>query len=90
MSRRLPELLDHVDALIAEGVLGATDLNAADYQIGPSVRLLMAFDDLRSGIEGRPAGALALRMAPHYPGHPRSVLPAELLRSTTARGAEAA
>jgi hypothetical protein len=46
-------------------------------------RLLLA----RKGIE---LDGVALRVAPHYPGHPRSVLPAELLRSATARGAEAA
>ncbi|MDQ3586743.1 MAG: hypothetical protein M3375_00085 [Actinomycetota bacterium] len=72
----LPGLLDHVDELIAEGVIGGEALNAADFQIAASVRLLLTMDDLRSGIERRPAGAHALRVAPHFPGRIPPVLPA--------------
>src|ERR1700745_150155 len=41
--RRRPELIDHVDELIAQGVIGGSEPNAADYQIATSVRLLLAF-----------------------------------------------
>jgi glutathione S-transferase len=74
---RLPELLDHVDQLIADGVIGGAEPNAADFQIGPSVRLLMAFDQLRPLIGGRPAAALALSVVPTFQGHIPSALPPE-------------
>lgn len=72
----LPRLLDRVDELIDEGVLDGTDPSVADFQIGTSLRLLMCFDDLRPGLESRPAGRLAMRVAPSFPGRIRSVLPA--------------
>jgi glutathione S-transferase len=64
-----PEMLDKVDALLAAGTIGGAELNAADFQIATSLRLAMTLDDLRPAIENRPAGALALRVAPEYPGH---------------------
>jgi len=75
----LPGLLDRVDELIGDGVLGGGDLNAADYQIGTSLRLLSCFDDLRPALERRSAGTLAMRVAPHFPGHVGPVLPAAWL-----------
>ena len=77
--RKLPELLDHVDKLIAEGVIGGDEPNAADYQIGTSVRLLMAFDQLRPLIANRPAGAFAEKIAPDPGGRVPSALPPEWL-----------
>jgi glutathione S-transferase len=71
----LPRLLDHVDALIARGTIGAGAPNAADYQIATTVRVLIAFDDLRPLVGGRPAGELALRLVPEYPGPIPPVLP---------------
>ena len=76
----LPAMLDKVDAWIAAGVLGGEQLNAADFQIAPSLRLAMTLDDLRPAIEGRPAGALAMRVVPSYPGHTPPILPAAWLR----------
>jgi glutathione S-transferase len=76
---RLPELLDHVDELIARGVIGGAQPNAADFQIATSVRLLMVFDQLSPLIEGRPAGDLALKVVPTYNGHIPAALPAEWL-----------
>lgn len=74
----LPSLLNRVDTWIAEGVLGGEELNAADFQIATSVRLLMCFDDLRPSIETRPAGKLAMRTCPDFPGRIGPVLePAE-------------
>jgi glutathione S-transferase len=74
--QRLPELLDHVDELIAQGVIAGDEPNAADYQIGTSIRLLMAFDQLRPLIEKRPAGELALKVAPDPGGRVPAALPA--------------
>ena len=79
--RALPELLGQVDGLIAEGTIGAHEPNAADFQIAPTVRLLMCFDDLRPLVESRPAGELAMRIAPDVPGHVSAVLPEDWLPS---------
>lgn len=76
---RLPELLDNVDSLIADGVIGGDELNAADFQIAPSVRLLMALDQLRPMIEGRPAAALATWVVPNFRGRVPAGLPADWL-----------
>ncbi|MCU0313258.1 MAG: glutathione S-transferase [Solirubrobacteraceae bacterium] len=78
--RTLPELLDRVDAWIADGTLGGETPNAADLQITPSLRLLMTLGDLRPLIEARPAGQLALRVFPDFPGDaPAGIIPAEYL-----------
>jgi glutathione S-transferase len=75
----IPSDLDRIDEWISDGVMGAEELNAADLQIAPSLRLLMSFDDLRPAIESRPAGKLALRAVPDFPGRTPPVFPAEWL-----------
>jgi glutathione S-transferase len=75
----LPALLDKVDAWIRAGVLGGEQLNAADFQIAPSIGLALTLEDLRPAIESRPAGQLAKRVVPNYPGHTPPILPAEWL-----------
>jgi glutathione S-transferase len=77
----MPAMLDRVDAWIAEGVLGGAQLNAADFQIAPSLALAMTLDDLRPAIENRPAGELAKRVAPDYPGKTPKVLPPAWLQA---------
>jgi glutathione S-transferase len=74
-ARGLPEQLDRVDALLAEGVIGGERPNAVDFQVATSVRLMMCFDQLREPIAARPAGAHALRICPDYPGRFGAVLP---------------
>ena len=71
----LPGQLQRVDDWIAEGVLGGDPPNAADLQIGASLRLAMTLDDLRPAIEERPAGQMALRAIPVFPGQAPPVLP---------------
>lgn len=85
----LPGLLDRVDAWIEAGVLGGEQLNAADFQIATSLGLAMTLQDLRPAIEGRPAGRLAKRVVPNYPGDAPPILPPAwltALRDTTAAG----
>ncbi len=77
----LPAMLDHVDGLIADGTIGDEEPNAADLQIGTSVRVLLSFDDLRPMVEGRPASELAMRVLPEYPGRTPAVLPPAWLAS---------
>jgi glutathione S-transferase len=80
----LPGDLDRIDGWIADGVMGGEELNAADFQIAPSVRLAMTFDDLRPAIEKRPAGELATRVIPHFPGRTPPVFPPEWLQGLRA------
>jgi len=85
----LPALLDHVDELIDEDVIGDDEPNVADFQIATSLRLLMCFDDFRPIIENRPAGALAIRLVTGFPGRigpsfPAAWMPAELLPAPAA------
>ena len=75
----LPALLDEVDRLIAAGVIGTDEPNAADFQIGTTLRVFLAWDDVRPMVEGRPAGDLAMRLLPRYPGPLPSFLPREWL-----------
>lgn len=74
---RLPALLARVDAWIADGTIGGEAPNAADYQIGTTIRAMLAMDDLRPRIEGSPAAEMAARIVPAYPGRLPSVLPTE-------------
>jgi hypothetical protein len=76
---QLPRALDRIDSLLADGVIGGPQRNAADFQIAPTVRLLMCFDDLRPAIERRPAGRYATEVVPEYAGHMPPVVPAEWL-----------
>ncbi len=63
VAQTLP-LLDRVDAWIAQGVLDAEVLSAADFVIAPSLALLAYRPDLSAEIAGRPAGALLDRLLP--------------------------
>jgi len=85
----LPALLDKVDELIAAGTINGTQLNAADFQIAPSIGLAMTLDDLRPAIENRPAAELARRLVPNYPGKMPPVLPPEWLAPLRERPAAA-
>jgi glutathione S-transferase len=75
----LPGQLDRVDALLAEGVIGSERLNAVDFQVAPTVRLMLNFDQLREHIDARPAGRHARRLVPDYPGRVREAFPASWL-----------
>jgi glutathione S-transferase len=69
--------LDRIDRWIEHGVLtldGAP--NAADLQIGASVRLLLTIEDVAPRVEARPAGRHARRWFARYPGRtPPGALP---------------
>jgi len=75
----LPGDLARIDQWIKDGVIGGEEPNAADYQIAPTIRLAMTLDDLRPAIESRPAGELAMRIIPDFPGRLPPVFPAEWL-----------
>ena len=71
----LPGMLQRIDDWCEAGVLDGAQLNAADFQIATSIRLAMTLDDLRPLIADRPAGRLAMRVAPDYPGKAAPILP---------------
>jgi glutathione S-transferase len=58
----LPGVLDRVDALVESGVLDGARLNAADFQVVPSLWLLAYRCDLNEVVEARPAWRLADRV----------------------------
>jgi glutathione S-transferase len=71
----LPGMLARVDDYVATGTLGGEEPNAGDLQVATSLRLLMTLDDLRELIAARPAGELALRVVPGFPGRVPPILP---------------
>jgi glutathione S-transferase len=80
----LPAQLDHIDAWIADGVLGGEQPNAADLQIGSSIRLLMTIGDVRGLIEGHPCERLTRWFEPQAGEAPAGTLPAEWLPAQAA------
>lgn len=75
----LPAQLDQIDSWIGDGLIGGEQPNAADLQIGSSIRLLMSIGDVRPLIEGRPAARLT-RYFPAMVGEVEpGALPAEWL-----------
>ena len=60
----LPGMLDRIDAWIAEGVLGSSELNVADCMVAPSLALILYRPDARPLFEGRPALDLVDRLLP--------------------------
>lgn len=77
--RELPGHLDHVDALLADGVLGGPVLNAADCQVLTSVRFMAGATDLLPLLAGRPCLDAALALRPEFPGPMPPFLPADWL-----------
>jgi glutathione S-transferase len=76
----VPEVLDHVDELISQGVIGGERPNAADLQLATNVRALMTVRDLDSVTRDRPAAELAMRWVPEFGNDfPAGLLPPELL-----------
>ena len=75
----LPRQLERIDGWIAEGLLGGERPNAADLQIGSTIRLLMSIGDVRPLIEARPAAQLTRYFPPMVGEIPAGVLPQEWL-----------
>ncbi|MEA2140142.1 MAG: hypothetical protein QOC91_241 [Solirubrobacteraceae bacterium] len=73
----LPAQLDRIDGWIAEGLLGGERPNAADLQIGSTIRLLLTIADVRPLVEGHPAAGLTSNFPPSAGEIPAGVLPAE-------------
>ena len=78
----LPDHLDRVDELIAAGTLDGNELNAADFQIAPTTRVLLNFAQLRPLLSGRPAERHAMRVLPDFGGSLPVELPEDWLPDT--------
>jgi glutathione S-transferase len=78
----LPSQLDRIDGWVAEGLLGGEQPNAADLQVGSTIRLLMTIGDVRPLIEGRPSATLVRYFPPASGEIPAGVLPPEWLPAT--------
>jgi glutathione S-transferase len=61
----LPGVLDRLDSLVSEGVLDGAELNAADFQVAPSLWLLDYRLDLRDAVQSRRSWRLAERVLHH-------------------------
>lgn len=76
----LPEMLDHIDKLISDGVIGGDSPNAADLQILSSLWLWRTMSDLRPAIDERPCGKASVKLFGDPPATIASgILPAEWL-----------
>jgi glutathione S-transferase len=83
----LPSQLDRIDSWIADGLLGGEQPNAADLQIGSTVRLLLTVADVRPLIDGHPAVELTRYFPPMVGEVPAGALPASCLPAATATAA---
>lgn len=73
----LPAKLAHVESLAADGVIGGAQSNAADLQIGATLRVLLTLGDLRPLLTGSAGERIALECFPEYPGEvPAGAFPA--------------
>ncbi len=75
----LPRQLERIDGWIEEGLLGGEEPNAADLQIGCSIRLLATIGDVRALLEAHGAAELARYFPPSVGELPAGLLPAEWL-----------
>jgi len=74
----LPGHLDHVDELIAARTIGGDECNAADFQIGTTLRVMLSCADFEPLIAGRPAEGLARGIWPDYRFRLPPMLPPEI------------
>jgi len=65
----LPAKLARIDELAAGGVVGGAVPNAADLQIGSTIRVLLTLGDLEPLLAGRAGERIAMRWFGDYPGH---------------------
>jgi glutathione S-transferase len=85
----LPGHLDKVDAWITAGLLGGTQPNAADLQIGSSIRLLESLGDVAPLLEGRSCQRLVRYFPPLVGSIEAGLLPPEWVPAPSAAPSEA-
>jgi glutathione S-transferase len=78
----LPAKLAHIEELAEEGILGAEQPTAADFQIGSTLRVLLCVGDLYPLMRGRVTEEIALRWFPDYDGEiPAGAFPSEWVKT---------
>ena len=82
----LPGQLEQVDTWIADGVLGGERPNAADLQIGSTVRLLQTIVDVRPLLEAHAAAQLTRYFRPMVGEVEAGVLPSEWMPAAAVAG----
>ncbi|MFI4984380.1 MAG: glutathione S-transferase N-terminal domain-containing protein [Solirubrobacterales bacterium] len=75
----LPSQIERIDSWIADGLLGGAQPNAADLQIGSTIRLLLSIADLRPLFEGHRSVELTRYFPPMVGEVEPGVLPADWL-----------
>jgi glutathione S-transferase len=80
----LPALLERVDGWVGDGVLGGEEPNAADFQIGSTIRLLQSIGDVAPLLAGRPCERLAGYFPAMSGNVPPGALPSEWLTAVAA------
>jgi glutathione S-transferase len=83
----LPGQLEQIEGWIGDGLLGGERPNAADLQIGSTIRLLMSIGDVRPLIAERPAAQLTRYFPPMVGEVAAGVLPAEWFPAPAPAGA---
>lgn len=73
----LPGMVRRVEQLMADGVIAGDEPNAADFQIAPTIRVLLELEDTAPAVAGTPLESWARELVPDYPGHLQAKLPAE-------------
>lgn len=82
----LPGQIRRIEELIADGVIGGEQPNAADLQIASTLRVFLNIDDVSPLLEGGPAADLARRWFPAYEASmPAGAFPAAWIPSPTPR-----
>ncbi|EHN08915.1 Glutathione S-transferase zeta class [Patulibacter medicamentivorans] len=73
----LPAKIERIERFAQEGTIGGEQPNAADLQIGATIRILLAVGDLRPLLAGTTAEAIATRFLPPATGEiPAGAYPA--------------
>lgn len=81
----LPQLIDHIDALVESQTIAQPQTNAGDLSILSSIWLLRALDDVRPMLDSRPAGRRARELFGEPPGAvPEGAFPAAWLTAVNA------
>lgn len=73
----LPGLIRRVEQMLKDGTIGGEEPNAADFQIAPTIRVLMNLEDTAPIVLGSPVEEWARRLVPDYPADLPARLPAD-------------
>jgi glutathione S-transferase len=73
----LPGLIRRIEQMLKDGIIGGGEPNAADFQIAPTIRVLMNMEDTAPIIIGSPVESWAKGLVADYPTGLPAKLPAD-------------